>query len=226
MSCPVLLNQQVAEPASQLLCLCSPAGQCCFSSRLGIPPYLSADLERAHQNLREPTTLSVRLRGARPAPASHSCRSRVLVQAVHAQSCRALCDPVGCSLLSSPSKDSPGQGYWSGLSFPSSGDVPGIKATSLGPPVLAGGFFITEPLGMSRVDGFLSAFFQFQIPSSCGPPVTHTTCCMELLGFLGARGFLRGRDAGKSNHHQRALQPLGGSYLQDRWPLHFPRGER
>ena len=159
MSCPVLLNQQVAEPASQLLCLCSPAGQCCFSSRLGIPPYLSADLERAHQNLREPTTLSVRLRGARPAPASHSCRSRVLVQAVHAQSCRALCDPVGCSLLSSPSKDSPGQGYWSGLSFPSSGDVPGIKATSLGPPVLAGGFFITEPLGMSRVDGFLSAFF-------------------------------------------------------------------
>ena len=84
---------------------------------LGILPYFSADLESAHQNLREPTTLSVRLRGARPAPASHSCRSRVLVQAVHAQSCRALCYPVGCSLQSSPSKDSPGQGYWSGLSL-------------------------------------------------------------------------------------------------------------
>ena len=39
------------------------------------------------------------------------------MQAVHAQSCQALCYPVGCSLRSSPSKDSPGQGYWSGLSL-------------------------------------------------------------------------------------------------------------
>ena len=36
------------------------------------------------------------------------------------------------------------QEYWSGLSFPSLGDVPdpGIKPTS---PALAGGFFTTEP---------------------------------------------------------------------------------
>ena len=34
--------------------------------------------------------------------------------------------------------------YWSGLPFPSTGDLldPGIKPTSL---TLAGGFFITEP---------------------------------------------------------------------------------
>ena len=35
------------------------------------------------------------------------------------------------------------QEYWSGLLFPSRGDLPslGIKPTSLAPPVLAGGFF-------------------------------------------------------------------------------------
>ena len=38
------------------------------------------------------------------------------------------------------------QEYWSGLSFPSPGDLPKpeIKPTS---PVLAGGFFTTEPPG-------------------------------------------------------------------------------
>ena len=37
------------------------------------------------------------------------------------------------------------QGYWSGLSFPSQGDLPdpGIKPTSLKSPALAGGFFTT-----------------------------------------------------------------------------------
>ena len=40
----------------------------------------------------------------------------------------------------------PRQEYWSGLPFPSAGDLPdpGIKPAS---PALAGGFLTTEPLG-------------------------------------------------------------------------------
>ena len=43
------------------------------------------------------------------------------------------------------------QEYWSGLLFPSPGDLPdtGIKPTS---PALAGGFFTTEPPGKSGND--------------------------------------------------------------------------
>ena len=43
----------------------------------------------------------------------------------------------------------PRQEYWSGLPFPSSGDLPdpGIEPTSLVSPALAGGFFTTEPPG-------------------------------------------------------------------------------
>ena len=39
------------------------------------------------------------------------------------------------------------QEYWSGLPFPSPGDIPdpGIKLASLMSPALAGRFFITEP---------------------------------------------------------------------------------
>ena len=41
------------------------------------------------------------------------------------------------------------QEYWSGLPFPSPGDLPdpGIKPTS---PALAGGFFIVEPPGKPK----------------------------------------------------------------------------
>ena len=41
------------------------------------------------------------------------------------------------------------QGYWSGMPFPPPGDLPdpGIKPVSLRSPVLAGGFFTTEPPG-------------------------------------------------------------------------------
>ena len=41
------------------------------------------------------------------------------------------------------------QEYWSGLPFPSLGDLldPGIKFTSLGSPALAGRFFTTAPSG-------------------------------------------------------------------------------
>ena len=42
----------------------------------------------------------------------------------------------------------PRQEYWSGLSFPTPGDLPDsrIELTSLASPALAGGFFTTEPL--------------------------------------------------------------------------------
>ena len=41
------------------------------------------------------------------------------------------------------------QEYWSGLPFPTPGDLPnaGIKPMSLAFPALAGGFFTTAPLG-------------------------------------------------------------------------------
>ena len=48
-----------------------------------------------------------------------------------------------------PSMGFPRQEYWSELPFLSPGGLPnpGIKPVSLGSPALAGGFFITEPLG-------------------------------------------------------------------------------
>ena len=43
----------------------------------------------------------------------------------------------------------PRQEYWSGLPFPSPGDLPnpGIRPTSPAAPALAGRFFTTEPPG-------------------------------------------------------------------------------
>jgi len=40
----------------------------------------------------------------------------------------------------------PRQEYWSGLPFPSPGDLPG-PGIKLACPALAGGFFIAEPAG-------------------------------------------------------------------------------
>ena len=56
------------------------------------------------------------------------------------------CDPMDCSLQAALSMGFPRQEYWSGLPFPSPGDLPdpGIKPTS---PTLAIRFFATEPLG-------------------------------------------------------------------------------
>ena len=54
------------------------------------------------------------------------------------------------------SMEFPRQEYWSGLPFPSSGDLPdpGIKPTSLGSLTLAGGFFATEPPGKPHEDAY------------------------------------------------------------------------
>jgi len=45
----------------------------------------------------------------------------------------------------------PGSKYWSGLPFPSLGDLPdpGIEDVSLVSPALSGGFFTTVPPGKS-----------------------------------------------------------------------------
>ena len=62
------------------------------------------------------------------------------------------------------------QEYWSGLPFPSPGDLPdpGVESAS---PVLAGGFFTTEPLGKAMKLGnrahytviFLCIYLKFSI---------------------------------------------------------------
>ena len=56
----------------------------------------------------------------------------------------------------------PRQEYWSGLPFPSPGDLPdpGIEPTS---PALGGGFFTTEPLGKPQV--FFSHLSYCKFPS-------------------------------------------------------------
>ena len=62
---------------------------------------------------------------------------------------RLFCDPRDCSL---PGSSVCGQECWSGLPFPSPGDLPdpGIKLAS---SALAGGFLTTEPPGKSKGAG-------------------------------------------------------------------------
>ena len=61
-----------------------------------------------------------------------------------AQSCPTLCDPVDCSLPASLSMGFSRQEYWSGLPFPSPGDLPnpGIKP---GFPTLQADTLPSEP---------------------------------------------------------------------------------
>ena len=55
------------------------------------------------------------------------------------------------------------QEYWSGLPFPTPGDLPqpGIHAESLESPALAGGLFITVPPGMPLLTYPLIFQFKF-----------------------------------------------------------------
>ena len=60
--------------------------------------------------------------------------------------CLTLCDPMDCLAHQAPlSMGFSGQEYWSGLPFPSPGDLlhPGIKLKSIASPALAGRFFTT-----------------------------------------------------------------------------------
>ena len=66
---------------------------------------------------------------------------------MHAQSCLILCNPMDCSLPGSFVHRIFQAEYYSGLPFPSQGDLPnpGIESVSPVPPALAGRFFTTEP---------------------------------------------------------------------------------
>ena len=62
--------------------------------------------------------------------------------------------------------DFPWQKYWSGLPFPSPGDLPdpGIKPTSPVSPALAGRFFTTEPTGsLLLMRTLLQIYIKFNI---------------------------------------------------------------
>ena len=66
------------------------------------------------------------------------------------QSCLILCNPMTVAhQASSLFMEFSRQEYWSGLPFPTPGDLlnPEIKPTSLASPALAGEFFITVPPG-------------------------------------------------------------------------------
>ena len=65
------------------------------------------------------------------------------------KSCPTLCDPIDCSPPGFSVYKSSRQEYWSGLPFPSPGDLldPGIEPVSPASPALAGGFFTTAPPG-------------------------------------------------------------------------------
>ena len=72
-----------------------------------------------------------------------------------AQSCLTPCDPMNCS---PPSSSVPGifqAGILVRIPFPTLGDIPqpGIEATSLESPALAGGFYTTEPPGKPKIQG-------------------------------------------------------------------------
>ena len=62
------------------------------------------------------------------------------------QSYLTLCDAMDCSPPAPWSMEFSRQGYWSGLPFPSPGDLPnsGTEPASLMSPALAGGFFMTN----------------------------------------------------------------------------------
>ena len=66
-----------------------------------------------------------------------------------AQSCPTLCDPVDCSLPGFSVHGFPRQEYWSGLPFPSPGDLPdpGIEP---GSPTLEADTLTSEPPGKPR----------------------------------------------------------------------------
>ena len=82
-----------------------------------------------------------------------SLKVKVLV----AQLCLTLCDPMDCSPPGSSVMEFSRQEYWSGLPFPSPGDLPdlGIKPGSRierGSPALQADALPSKPPGISRYD--------------------------------------------------------------------------
>ena len=113
-----------------------------------------------------------------------------------------LCDPLDYSHQAPLSMGFPRQEYWSGLPFPSPGDLPdpGIEPWS---PAFAVGFFTTEPPGKPRQAHIPRALSVHQ-----GLPCTQVTkdsvCALTLCRFFraAAAGRLpqqaapRGKEAG------------------------------
>ena len=89
-----------------------------------------------------------------------------------AQLCSNLCNPLECSPLGSFSTGFLSQEYWSGLPFPSQGDLPdpGIELAS---PALAGRFFTTEPPGKPSL--VLETTLFFHLLNICLAPATTVT---------------------------------------------------
>ena len=77
------------------------------------------------------------------------CNQNIFLCAKSLQSCLTLCSPMDCSLPDSSVMGFSRQEYWSGLPFPSPGDLPdrGLKLTSLMSPASAGRFFTTSDTG-------------------------------------------------------------------------------
>ena len=83
---------------------------------------------------------------------------------VHAQACSILCKPLDCSPPGSSVHGISQEQYWSGLPFPSPGDLsdPGMKLVSLLSPALATGFFTN--FATWEVDAmFMYTFIYFKI---------------------------------------------------------------
>ena len=82
------------------------------------------------------------------------------VESEVAQSCPTLCDPVDCSPQAPPSMKTSRQEYWSGLPFPSLGDLPdpGIEPMS---PALQADALTSEPPGKPNIS--LSSFFGWEV---------------------------------------------------------------
>ena len=78
-----------------------------------------------------------------------------------AQSCPTLFDPMDCSLSASPSMGFSRQECWSGLPFPSPGDLPdpGIEP---GSPALLADAFPSEPPG--KLCLVANSFLNFGVP--------------------------------------------------------------
>ena len=74
-----------------------------------------------------------------------------------AQSCLILCNPMDCSLPGSSAIEFSRQEYWSGLQFPSPGDLPdsGIEP---GSPALQADSLPSEPPGKPSLGGIGSHF--------------------------------------------------------------------
>ena len=91
--------------------------------------------------------------------------------------CLTLWDPIDCSLPDSSVHGISRQKYWSGLSFPSPGNLPdpGIKPVS---SALAGVFFTTEPWGKSlcllRITWNNNFFLNMASWERCGKTINST----------------------------------------------------